>query len=163
MPDSSALQKNLIKRQQCPSWEVISSFPFEVTEKYLSRVAKILQEGITWKKKIEKRKRRKEISCRLGAAALPFWHFIRHKFDSNRSPRDMLWAELQVKAYCWAAWEALCPGLGILSRACLQHFWYTSSYPVLTHRGLQLPVYPLRDACFNPRPWLPLRSRPDSK
>lgn len=66
--------------------------------------------GHYMEKKKEKRKK-KEMSCCLGKAVLPFWHFIRHKFESNRSPRDMLLAELQVKAYCWAAWETPCPCL----------------------------------------------------
>lgn len=50
--------EQVIKRQGGPSWEAVSSFPFELTEKYLSRVAKILQESITGGKKT--RNERKE-------------------------------------------------------------------------------------------------------
>lgn len=46
--------------------KVISSFPFELTEKYLSRVAKILQEGIRPIKKKKERKERTERKKLLG-------------------------------------------------------------------------------------------------
>jgi len=43
-----------------------------LTEKYLSRVAKILQEGITWKKNREKKKERKKFLAILEKQRFPF-------------------------------------------------------------------------------------------
>ena len=104
MPDSSGLHNSLIKRQQYPSSEVISSFPFELTEKYLPRVAKILQEGITWGGEREReRKERNFLMYWRSSTSLLTFH--RNKFDSNRNPRDRLLAQLQVKAHCRGAWE----------------------------------------------------------
>lgn len=67
LPDSPALQNRLIKRHRCPSWDLISFSPFELTEQYLSRVVKCLQEALH-EREGEKRmtttkKREKRMKC----------------------------------------------------------------------------------------------------